>query len=133
MNKRAATSEKHLSRSMMFIMVWAGLFGIAVQFNDSVKDMALWIGVIEIVCLMIISQKYLDEREQQLLSLAYSHAFQIFAILLLVVFATMRVLILFNAGMNEIDFINTHWMGLTISVMATLLGGAGLKYFSEIK
>lgn len=133
MNKRAATSEKHLSKTMMFIMLWAGLFGIAVQFNDSIKDMAIWIGVVEIVCLMIINQNYLDEREQQLLSLAYSHAFQLFAILLLVVFAAMRVLMLFNTGTNAIDFINTHWMGLSISVLATLLGGVGLKLFSEIK
>jgi len=114
-------------------MLWAGIFGIGVQFNESVKDMALWIGVVEIICLMIINQKYFDEREQQLLTLAYSHAFQYFAIILLVTFALMRILLFSQTGDGVIDFINAHWMGLTISVMAVLLGGVGLKLFSEIK
>jgi hypothetical protein len=114
-------------------MLWAGLFGIGVQFNESVKDMALWIGVVEIICLMVINHKYFDEREQQLLSLAYSRAFQFFAIILLLIFAAIRILQLLHTGAEVIVFIDAHWMGLTISIMATLLGGVGLKFFSDIK
>lgn len=131
MVNRPLFSEKHLSKSMMIFVLWAGLFGIAVQFNESVKDLAIWIGLVEFFSLIITSRKYYDEREQQLLSQSFSLAFQWLAIALLVAFGFLQVSERLNIANNITSFINTHWIGLTVSVMALLLGFTGLRLFRE--
>lgn len=125
------SAEKHLSKSMMIFVLWAGLFGIAVQFNESVKDLAVWMGLVEFFCLTVTSRKYYDEREQQLLYQGFSLAFQWLAIVLLVAFGFLQVSERLNIASNIASFINSHWIGLTVSVMALFLGFNGLRLFRE--
>jgi hypothetical protein len=122
--------EKHLSRSMMILMLWAGLFGIAVQFNEGLKNFAIWIGLLEFICLIITSKKY-DEREQQLLSQSFALAFQFLAVFLLLTYGFLQISAKFDIANTIASFINSRWIGLTVSEMALLLGISGLILFKE--
>lgn len=123
------SKEKNLSKSTMIIVLWAGLIGIAVQFNDSVKNLAIWLGVLNVFCLAITSREYFDEREQQLLHQSFSSAFQWLGILLLVTFWILQASESLGIAENVALFINSHWIGLTVSLMATMLGLIGLRAF----
>jgi len=112
---------------MMILVLWAGLFGIAVQFNESVQNLAIWIGIVEFFSLAVTSRKYYDEREQQLLYQSFSLAFQWLAIALLVTFGFLQVSERLNVANHVASFINSHWIGLTVSIMALLLGLIGLR------
>jgi uncharacterized Tic20 family protein len=125
------SAEKHLSKSMMIFVLWAGLFGVAVQFNESVKNLAIWIGLVEFFSLAVTSRKYFDEREQQLLNQSFSLTFQWLAIALLVTFGFLQVSERLSVASNITSFINSHWIGLTVSIMALLLGLIGLRSFRE--
>lgn len=125
------SGEKHLSKSMMFLVLWAGLFGIAVQFNESIQNLAIWIGLIEFFSIAVTSRKYFDEREQQLLNQSFSFAFQCLATVLLVIFGFLQVSEKLNIATRANSFINLHWIGLTVSIMALFLGLAGLRLFRE--
>jgi uncharacterized Tic20 family protein len=131
MVNRPLSAEKHLSKSMMIFVLWAGLFGIAVQFNDSVKNLVIWIGLVEFFSLAVTSRKYYDEREQQLLNQSFSLAFQWLAIVLLITFGFFQISERLNVVSNMTSFINSHWIGLTVSIMALLLGITGLRLFRE--
>lgn len=131
MVNRPLSAEKHLSKSMMIFVLWAGLLGIAVQFNESVKNLAIWIGLVEFFGLAVTSRKYFDEREQQLLYQGFSLAFQWLAIALLITFGFLQVSERLNVADNITFFINSHWIGLTVSIMAVLLGLTGLRLFQE--
>ena len=115
---------------MMVIVLWAGLFGVVVQFNDSVKNLAIWIGLFEFCCLVITSRKY-DEREQQLLSQSYGLTFQWLAVVLLLVYGFLQISEGLNIAGNVASFLNSHWIGMTVSVMGVLLGASGLYMFRE--
>lgn len=121
------SKEKNLSKSMMIIVLWTGLLGIAVQFNDSVKNLAIWLGVLNVFCLAITSQRYFDEREQQLLHQSFSSAFQWLAVLLLVTFGILQASESLGIIENVALFINSHWIGLAVSLMAAMLGMIGLR------
>ncbi len=131
MANRPLFAERHLSKSMMFLVLWAGLFGIAVQFNDSVKDLAIGIGLVEFICLVITSRKYYDEREQQLLSQSFSLAFQWLAVALLAAYGFLQISERLGIASSAASFLNTHWIGLTVSLMGLLLGIAGLRLFRD--
>jgi hypothetical protein len=131
MGDQTASGEKHLSKSMMIIVLWAGLFGIATQFNESVKNLAIWIGLVEFLTLSFTSRRYYDEREQQLLYQSFSSAFQWLAIALLITFGFIQVSERWNLATNVASFINFHWIGLTVSMMAVFLGLIGLRLFRE--
>jgi hypothetical protein len=107
------------------------LFGVAVQFNESVKNLAIWIGLVEFFSLTVASRKYYDEREQQLLHQSFSSAFQWLAIVLLITFGFLQVSERLNVASYITSFINSHWIGLTVSIMALLLGLIGLRLFRE--
>ena len=130
MIKQSVLAEKHLSRSMMIFVLWAGLFGIAVQFNESVKDLAIWMGLVEFFCLIVTSRKF-DEREQQLLAQSHSLTFQWLAIVLLGFYGFLQVSERLNIANNVASFLNTHWIGITVSVIGILLGGTGVRLFGE--
>jgi hypothetical protein len=130
MAKQPLFVEKHLSRSMMIIVLWAGLFGVAVQFFESVKDLAVWIGLFEFFCLVIASRRY-DEREQQLLSQSYSLTFQWLAVILLAAYGFLQIAERFNLASAIASFLNTHWIGMTVSMMGVLLGVTGVRLFRE--
>lgn len=123
--------EKHLSKSMMFLALWAGLFGFAVQFNDSVRHLAIVLALVVVCCLVLTSRKYFDEREQQLLSQSFSLAFQWLAAALLAAYAFLQLTERLNLSSSAAAFLNTHWIGLTVSLMGLLLGAAGLYLFRE--
>jgi hypothetical protein len=131
MGHHTLSAEKHLSKSMMIFVLWAGLFGVAVQFNESVKNLAIWIGLVELFSLTVASRKYYDEREQQLLNQSFSSAFQWLAIVLLITFGFLQFSERLNVASNITSFINSHWIGLTVSIMALLLGLIGLRLFRE--
>lgn len=130
MVKQPLIVDKHLSRSMMIFVLWAGLFGIAVQFNESVKHLAIWTGLVEFFCLIVTSRKF-DEREQQLLSQSYSLTFQWLAIVLLGMYGFLQVSERLNIANNIAAFLNAHWIGITVSVIGILLGATGLRLFRE--
>jgi len=130
MVKRPRLEEKHLSKSMMILVLWAGLFGIAVQFIESVKDLAIFAGMVEFFSLVVTSRKF-DEREQQLLNQSYSLTFQWLIIILLVTYGFLQVSERLNIANNIASFINTHWVGMIVSVICVLLGITGLRFFRE--
>jgi hypothetical protein len=122
--------EKHLSKSMMIIVLWAGLLGIALQFNNSIKDNAIWVGLAVFGGLVVGGRKF-DERERQLLSHAYSLTLQWLAIALLAAYAFLQVSEWLDIAGNIASFLNSHWIGMTVSVICVFLGGAGLRLFRE--
>jgi hypothetical protein len=132
MAKRVNFEERHLSLSLMILVLWAGIVGIAFQLNESVKDLAIFTGMVTFFSLGISSRKF-DEREQQLLSQAYSITFQWLAVVLLVIYAFLQISALTNFASGIALFLNTHWMGITVSVVCAILGAAGIRLFKEDK
>ncbi len=130
MAKRVNFEENHLSRSLMILVLWAGVVGIAFQLNESVKDLAIFTGMVTFFSLTISSRKF-DEREQQLLSQAYSITFQWLAVILLACYAFLQISAQANFGAGIALFLNTHWIGIVVSVICTILGGAGIVLFKE--
>ena len=122
--------EKHLSKSMMIIALWAGLLGIALQFNNLVQDNAIWIGLVVFGGLAVSGRRF-DERERQLLSQAYSLTLQWLAIALLGAYAFLQASEWLNIAGNIASFLNSHWIGITVSVICVFLGSAGLRLFRE--
>jgi hypothetical protein len=119
------------ARSFMWLLVFAGLFGLATQFFPGLASLALFAGVPALAALATTS-KVLDERERQLLDQAYSTAFQWMGILLFVFFAAYELLQALNLGRGLIQFANLHWIGLVFSLMLLLLGLAGLPLFRKL-
>lgn len=119
-----------IARAMIVIVLSAGLFGIAVQFFGDLKDIAIFLGIAVFGSLVASSNNF-DEREQQLLSQAYSMAFQWLFFALLAAYAFLEVAKWLNAANSMTVFLNTHWLGLTVSLICLLLGVAGLRLFKE--
>jgi hypothetical protein len=132
MAKRVNFEEKHLSRSIMIMVLWAGIVGIAFQLNESVKDLAIFTGMVTFFSLVISSRKF-DERELQLLSQAYSITFQWLAVILLVIYIFLQISARANFAGGIALFLNAHWIGITVSVICAILGGAGILLFKEYK
>ena len=130
MAKRINFEENHLSRSLMILVLWAGVVGIAFQLVESVKDLAIFTGMATFFSLTISSRKF-DEREQQLLSQAYSITFQWLAVILLVIYAFLQISARASFAGDVALFLNTHWIGIVVSVICTILGGAGIVLFKE--
>ena len=130
MTRRVNFEEKHLSLSFMVMVLWAGIVGIAFQFNESVKDLAIFTGMVTFFSLGITSRKF-DEREQQLLSQAYSITFQWLAVILLVAYVFLQISARTSFASGFALFVNTHWMGIIVSVICAILGGAGIVLFKE--
>ena len=132
MAKRVNFEEKHLSLSLMVLVLWAGIVGLAFQLNESIKDLAIFTGLVTFFSLVISSRKF-DEREQQLLSQAYSITFQWLAVILLVAYIFLQVSDRTNIAGGIALFLNTHWIGITVSIICMLLGGAGIMLFKEFR
>jgi len=130
MTRRVNFEEKHLSLSFMVMVLWAGIVGIAFQFNESVKDLAIFTGMVTFFSLGITSRKF-DEREQQLLSQAYSITFQWLAVVLLIVYGFLQLSDRLTFAGGIAAFINSHWIGMTVSIICCLLGGVGVRLFRE--
>lgn len=119
-----------IARGMIVLVLFAGLFGVAVQFFGDLKDMAIFIGI-GVFGGLVASSKDFDERELQLLSQAYSMAFQWLFFAVLVAYAFLTVSQWLKAADGIAVFLNTHWLGLTVSLICILLGVAGLRVFEE--
>jgi hypothetical protein len=119
------------ARSFMWLLIFAGLFGLATQFFTGLESMALFAGIPALATLVTTS-KIFDEREQKLLDLAYSTAFQWLGILLFFFFAAYELLKALDLGRSLIQFANLHWIGLVFSLMLLLLGLAGLPLFRKL-
>ena len=132
MAKGVNFEENHLSRSIMIMVLWTGVVGFAFQFNESVKDLAIFTGMVTFFSLVISSRKF-DEREQQLLSQAYSITFQWLAAILLVIYVFLQISARANFASGIALFLNTHWIGITVSVICAILGGSGIMLFKECK
>ena len=132
MAKRVNFEEKHLSLSLMVLVLWAGIVGLAFQLNESIKDLAVFTGLVTFFSLVISSRRF-DEREQQLLSQAYSITFQWLGVILLVVYIFLQVSERTNIAGGMALFLNTHWIGITVSIICTILGGAGIMLFKEFR
>ena len=132
MAKRVNFEEKHLSLSLMVLVLWAGIVGLAFQLNESIKDLAIFTGLVTFFSLVISSRRF-DEREQQLLSQAYSITFQWLGVILLVVYIFLQVSERTNIAGGMALFLNTHWIGITVSIICTILGGAGIMLFKEFR
>ncbi|MDT8306642.1 MAG: hypothetical protein RRC07_11965 [Anaerolineae bacterium] len=112
----------------MWLLVFAGVFGLATQFFPGLESMALLAGIPLLGSLVATSQIF-DEREERLLNQAFSTAFQWVSFALFVFFALYESLSWLNAGDNLIQFVQLHWIGLVFSVMILFLGVAGLPLF----
>ena len=132
MAKRVNFEEKHLSLSLTVLVLWAGIVGLAFQLNESIKDLAVFTGLVTFFSLVISSRRF-DEREQQLLSQAYSITFQWLGVILLVVYIFLQVSERTNIAGGMALFLNTHWIGITVSIICTILGGAGIMLFKEFR
>jgi hypothetical protein len=117
------------ARSFMWLLVFAGVFGLATQFFPGVETMALLAGIPLLASLVTTSQIF-DEREERLLNQAFSTAFQWTSFALFVFFALYESLIWLNVGDSLIRFVQLHWIGLIFSVMILFLGVAGLPLFA---
>ena len=123
-------NQEWVARAMIVIVLFAGLFGMTVQFFGDLKDIAILVGIAVFGGLVASSNNF-DEREQQLLSQTYSMAFQWLFFALLVAYAFLEVCEWLNAANSITVFLNTHWLGLTVSLICLLLGMAGLRLFKE--
>ena len=132
MTRRVNFEEKNLSRSLMILVLWAGVVGLAFQLNESVKDLSIFTGLVTFFSLIISSRKF-DEREQQLLSRTYSITFQWLAVLLLVAYVFLQASAWGGFASGVVLFLNTHWIGLFVSTICLLLGIAGIRLFREEK
>jgi hypothetical protein len=132
MAKRINFEENHLSRSLMIMVLWAGIVGLAFQLNESIKDLAIFTSMVTFFSLTISSRKF-DEREQQLLSQAYSITFQWLAVILLVVYVFLQISARANFAGDIALFLNSHWIGITVSIICTILGVTGIMLFREPK
>lgn len=123
-------NREWIARVMIVTVLFAGLFGITVQFFGDLKDIAIFIGIAVFGALVASSNNF-DEREQQLLSQTHSMAFQWLFFALLVAYAFLEVSERLNAANGMTVFLNTHWLGLTVSLICLFLGVAGLRLFRE--
>lgn len=121
-------SREWMARSMMAIVLLAGLLGVAVQFLGDLSFMAVFVGIGVFGGLVATSSTF-DEGERQLLSQTYSTAVQWLFFALLVAYAFLEVSQWLNAASSIAAFLNAHWPGLTVSMICVLLGVAGLRLF----
>lgn len=118
--------------SMMWLILFSGLFGLATQFFQGLESMALFAGFPSLAGLLATSRIF-DEREQQLLNQAFAIAFQWMGFTLFLFFTLYEVLKWLNVGEGFLQFTNLHWIGLVFSLMLLFLGAAGRQVLREDK
>ena len=117
-------------RIMAGLSAFAGAFGICMQFFGDMKDLSWFMALTGGLGLLNV-RTGLDEREHQLLYQAYGMTFMGLFFALLIATALMGSLEYLNIAQGVIDFLNTRWVGLTMSLMSLLLGVTGLRVFRE--
>lgn len=131
MTARNQQSRNQRPRLLMGLLVFAGLFGLVVQaLMPDGEMLAFMTGLAGVGGLVAAGQKC-DEREQQLISQAFSSAFQWLLIVLLFISAFYATLTALNLSSELALFLNEHWTGFMVSVMCLLLGIAGYATFRK--
>ncbi len=118
-----------VAKSMASLVLFAGVLGIAFQFLGDLGDLAILILAPAALGGLVASSNKFDEREQQLLSQAFSKAFGWLLFVLLVAYAFLEVSEWLRLADSAVVFLNARWPGFTVSLMCLLLGVAGLSVF----
>ncbi|MFN8448832.1 MAG: hypothetical protein U0521_09635 [Anaerolineae bacterium] len=118
-------------RLMMGLLVFAGLFGMVIQFIMPDSEMlAFMVGAAAVGGLVGAGRQF-EEREQLLLSQAFSSAFQWLLVVLLAVSAFYAGLAALHLSSGLATFVSAHWTGLMVSGMCLVLGIAGYASFRD--
>jgi hypothetical protein len=128
MNSNPSKIRKFTSRSMLILVLVAGVMGIILQIMPD-GDLLIFMITTAVVAGLVGSAKDFDERENHLLLQSFSSAFQWLFMAIYFVFALKVLLQALNLGAVVIGFLGGHWLGLTASGMCILLGIAGLRNF----
>jgi hypothetical protein len=120
-----------VAKSMVSLVFFAGVLGIAFQFFGDLGDLAILALAPATLGGLVASSAKFDERDQQLLSQASSRAFGWLLFVLLVAYAFVEISEWLGLAHSAVVFLNARWPGFTISFMCLLLGIAGLSVFRE--
>jgi hypothetical protein len=131
MTARKQQTESQRPRLLMGLLVFAGLFGMLIQFIMADSEMLAFMIAAAAVGGLVGAGRQFDERQQQLLSQAFSAAFQWLLLVLLAVSAFYAGLAALHISSGLASFISAHWTGLTVSGMSLLLGIAGYFVFRD--
>lgn len=123
--------ESQNAHLLMLLLIIAGVFGLLVQALMPDAEMLAFMTGLAAVGGLVGASRQFDEREQQLLSQAFSAAFQwsLFALLVVSAFYSVLAWLHFTSGLAV--FMSEHWTGLMVSAMCLLLGIAGYRTFRE--
>ena len=111
------------------LSTFSGLFGICMQFFGDLGDYTVLL--ILPGSFALLDTRTLDEREHQLLYQAYGMTFTGFFFALMIAYSIIEWFRYLGVAQGVVDFLNTHWLGLTWSLISLLLGTAGLRVFRK--
>lgn len=130
MPPKSLTTKEWAPEEMLKLAVIAGLIGFIFQILPGLEFSTFLMGIGVLAGLAASSQSF-DERESELLLKSYAQAFQWLFTAVFFLYALVLALDWFSLGLNFHSYLGSHWLGLTISGMCTLLGLAGLSVFRE--
>lgn len=132
MAAKTVRNRQQVGYGMSGLCLFAGITGFFYQFMPDGILLTFMVCVVAVLGLVNQSKSF-DERENQLLLQSYGTAFiyLFFAILLVYLFEIIFGKLTFIAPI--INTLNTHWVGIMMSVICMLIGIAGIRNFREIK
>ena len=132
MAAKTVRNRQQVGYGMSGLCLFAGITGFFYQFMPDGILLTFMVCVVAVLGLVNQSKSF-DERENQLLLQSYGTAFiyLFFAILLVYLFEIIFGKLPFIAPI--IATLNTHWVGIMMSVICMLIGIAGIRNFREIK
>ncbi len=132
MAAKTVRNRQQVGYGMSGLCLFAGITGFFYQFMPDGILLTFMVCVVAVLGLVNQSKSF-DERENQLLLQSYGTAFiyLFFAILLVYLLEIIFGKLTFIAPI--INTLNTHWVGIMMSVICMLIGIAGIRNFREIK
>ncbi len=132
MAAKTVRNRQQVGYGMSGLCLFAGITGFFYQFMPDGILLTFMVCVVAVLGLVNQSKSF-DERENQLLLQSYGTAFiyLFFAILFVYLFEIIFGKLTFIAPI--INTLNTHWVGIMMSVICMLIGIAGIRNFREIK